>query len=1168
MIKMFMIMKLTTIFTLVICLNASANGYSQNVSLNEINSPLDKVFREIKKQSDYTFVYTKALLKKANTVTVNINNASVEQALEACFQNQPLTYTIFNKMIVIKEKEVEAPAKTETVFTPPPPITVSGKVTNDKGEALSGATVTEKGTNNSTVAKEDGSFSLTVASEKSILVISYIGFDKKEIVVGNNNAIAVQMVQQTASLTDVVVVGYGKSTRANLTSAQSTVSSKDIEKTVNTTVEQALQGRAAGVYVTQNSGQPGGGISVNIRGVSSLGRTQPLYVIDGVQVQVSEDVSFGSSSSSNPLSGLNPSDIEDIQILQGPSATAIYGSRGTNGVVLITTKRGKAGNFQVNYSYQYSLQTPPEHLPVMNLPQYAQMVKEYHSLAGGTTPPEFLDPSLLGEGTDWQNELFNNAAMNKHQINFSGGSNNTTYFMSGEYLNQEGIALGSGFKRYGFRLNLDNKPREWATIGANLSFNQTNENLTTTNYGDAQSPLIANALRLTPQIPVTNLDGSWGGSDPVNGAGQYAPTNPIALASLITNTNTKRNFLGGINLAITPAKGLTIRTSFNGSIGNGMATYYTPTYNIDQWHNNLIASLQTGSYQSWYWNWNQLIEYTKQIGKHNIYGMGSHESQESQYQALSAGRTGFLTNDIFDVNAGDSKSATNGGGTYPWGQESYLARVKYNYDNRYLLEGTYRRDGSPYFGPDKRWGSFPSVSAAWRISREKFFNIQTISELKLRYEFGFTGNQGTSNAAIYATMNNYPTDLGTGFLPSTFTNPLFQWEDTKTNNIGLNLGLWNNRFTVEADYYVKKTDNLILNAVLPWYMGTNGVGSMAPPLVNAGSLNTKGWNLTFITTNISKKDFRWESNLNISHFKTLVDQLYQNSPFISRTSWWMNNWTQRSYVGQQPWLFMGYIEEGLFQSVDEIAKSAIPVDGTGNRVLVDPQRGIWVGDVKYKDQLTIDSDNDGKPDKADGKIDQNDLTVIGNPWPKFTGGFANTFSYKGFDLSILITGAYGNDVYNYIAAEASNPNNINLSRNLLVKALDYAKITTDASGNTVLSNPQTSVPRISNNTVSSDNNFGKITDRFLEDGSYLRLKNISLTYNVPAKYLGYTKVIKGLKATIGVQNIYTFTSYKGYDPEVGAYVGQGAAGNNQAIGIDFGRYPITPMYTTTISVNF
>ncbi|HEU4901481.1 MAG TPA: SusC/RagA family TonB-linked outer membrane protein, partial [Flavisolibacter sp.] len=561
------------------------------------------------------------------------------------------------------------------------------------------------------------------------------------------------------------------------------------------------------------------------------------------------------------------------------------------------------------------------------------------------------------------------------------------------------------------------------------------------------------------------------------------------------------------------------------------------------------------SYQSWYWNWNQLAEYTRQLGKHNVTVMASHESQASQYQALSVGRTGFLTNDIFDVNAGDAKSATNGGGTYPWAQESFLGRLNYNYDNRYLLTATFRRDGSPYFGQDKRWGSFPSVSGAWRVSREKFFNVPGISELKLRYEYGFTGNQG-SGSGIYASMNNYATTWGTGFLPSTFTNPLLQWEETKTNNAGLNLGILNNRFTVEADYYVKNTKNLILNAVLPWYMGTNGVGSVGAPLVNAGALNTKGWNLTFITTNIDTKNFRWESNLNLSHFRTTVDQLYQNTPFISRTSWWMNNWTQRAYVGQQPWLFMGYIEEGIFQSKEEIEKSAIPVDQAGNRVPVNAATGIWVGDVKYKDI------------NGDGKINQNDLTIIGNPWPKLTGGFTNTFSYKGLELSVLLTGAYGNDVYNYIAAEASNPNNINLSRNLLVKAMEYAKITTDANGNPALANPNTRVPRISNNQVSSDNNFGRITDRFLEDGSYLRLKNISLSYNVPSNVLGYSKVIKGMKATVGVQNLVTWTKYTGYDPEIGAYVGTGSAGNNQAIGIDFGRYPITPMYNAAISVNF
>jgi TonB-linked SusC/RagA family outer membrane protein len=1033
---------------------------------------------------------------------------------------------------------------------------ITGTVTDDKQAPLVGATVSVKGTKVATTTDAIGKFTINVPPNGNTLVISYVGMQNREVAIGSSDVINAALTPTAGSMSDVVVVGYGRARKANLTVSQTGVAAKDIEKTVNTTVEQAIQGRAAGVYVTQNSGQPGGGMSVTIRGISTLNpNTQPLWVIDGVQI-TNPDVSYGNQSTSNPLAGLNPNDIEDIQILQGPSATAIYGSRASNGVIMVTTKRGKAGDFKINYAYQYNLQTPPKSLPVMNLRQYAQFVKEYHVIAGGTTPGEFLDPSLLGEGTDWQKELFNNAAMNKHQLSLSGGNNNTTYYMSGEYLKQDGVAMGSGFKRYSFRLNLDNKPREWATIGANLSFNQTNEKLTATNYSDAASPLIANALRLTPQIPVTNLDGSWGGSDPVNGANQFAPINPIALASLITNKNMKRQFLGGLNVGITPLKGLAIRTSLNGNVGNGLSYYYTPTYNIDQYHVNTVSALDQGTYSSWYWNWNQLVEYNKQIAKHNFTLMASHEAQAWSWNSLNAGRTGFLTNTVLNVNAGDQNGMTNGGYEGEGSMESYLGRINYNYDNRYLVMGTFRRDGSPNFGVDKRWGNFPSVSLAWRVSREKFFQIPAISEFKLRFETGLTGNQGPGSG-VYSSLNNGATPWGPGFIPAIYTNPKLQWEATKTNNFGMNLGLIKNRFNIEADYYVKNTDNLLMQASLSWLMGTNSSpGSTGAPYVNAGSLKTKGWNLTFNTVNIESKNFRWESNLNISHFNTVITKLNKDQAVIDRTSWWMNNWTQRAAVGYAPWVFRGYIAEGLFQSVDEIAKSAVPVDNNGNRLPTSATTGIWVGDVKYKDL------------NGDGKITVDDMTNIGNPWPKLTGGFTNSFSYKGFDLSILITGTYGNDVYNYIAASIYNPNNVNLSRNFLVDAGNYARLTTDANGNTVISNPDTKVPRIANGQLGMENNYSKNSTLFVEDGSYLRLKNVSLSYNVPAKFLGYAKVIKSLKATVGAQNLYTLTHYKGYDPEVGAYIGTGSSGGNQAIGIDNGRYPSCPMYTATISVNF
>lgn len=1025
---------------------------------------------------------------------------------------------------------------------------ITGIITDELGAPLANATVSAADESASTTTDNRGSFRISVGQGVNMLKVTYVGMLPMEISIAGRSEVNVSLKTAQGELGEVVVVGYGKARRANLTSAQTTVSAKEIDKTVNTTIEQALQGRAAGVYITQNSGQPGGGISVNIRGVSSInGNTEPLYVIDGVQVQGSQ-VSFGAQSSSNPLSGLNPSDVEDIQILQGPSATAIYGSRATNGVILITTKRGKSGEARLSYGFQYNIQTPPPRLEVMTLPEYARMVNEYKAIAGGTVRGELLDPSILGPGTDWQKELFKNAAMNKHQLSLSGGTNNTTYYLSGEYLKQEGIAEGSGFDRYGFRVNLETKPREWITLGTNLSFNQTNEVLTTSNEN-----VISRALQLSPEIPVKNLDGTWGGGDVTNPAHQFSPVNPIAIARISTNENVRRQFLGGINLGLNLMKGLTFRTSFNTNIGYGNSTLYTPTYAIG-WARNVTALLENGTSQNTYYNFNQLLEYNKEIGNHNFGIMVSHEAQESRWKNVSARRTGFLTNDILDLAAGDATTGSNNGGSGPWAMESYLGRINYNYDNRYIVTGTVRRDGSINFGPENRWGTFPSISAAWRISQEKFFDFPLISELKLRFETGLTGNQGSGNSAIYSPLSAGSTPWGTGFLPSVYPNPKLQWEETRTDNIGINLGLINNRITFEFDFYKKYTDNLIMPAGLPWYMGTNGSGSVGAPTVNAGSLNTDGWSLALNTVNVNSKNFRWETNLNLSHFKTEIESLNSDKAFFERSSWWLNNWTQRAATGLEPWLFRGYIEDGIFTSIDEINKSAVPVDNNGNRYPTSATGGIYIGDVKFRD---INGDN---------KIDVDDMTYIGNPWPKLFGGFTNTIAYKGFDLSVLITATYGNDIYNYMAAANSNPNNINLGRNLLKHAMDYARIVDDG-GQVYLENPETDVARIISG-ADVNGNYVRNTSKWVEDGSFVRLKNVSLSYNLPNSLLSKQKYVRGVKATIGAQNLATITGYSGHDPEVGSYVGRDASATNQAIGLDYGRYPLTPIYTFSLNINF
>lgn len=1023
---------------------------------------------------------------------------------------------------------------------------INGTITDTDGSLMPGVNVILKGTATGTSSNAQGKFSIE-ASEDDILVISFIGYTSQEINVGSQTNFTVKLAEDQTTLEEVVVVGYGEMRRADLTSAQTSVSSDQIQKTVNTTIEQAIQGRAAGVYVTQNTGAPGGGISVAIRGINSInGSNEPLYVIDGVQIQGQSN-----TSGSNPLAGLNPSDIDDIQILQGPNATAMYGSRATNGVVLITTKRGKAGDTQISYGFQYSIQTPPKHFDVMNLRQYAQMENEFHALAGGETPEAFLDPSLLGEGTDWQKELFKNTPMSKHQLSMSGGTEKTTYYLSGEYLKQEGVAIGSQFDRYSFRLNLDNKPREWVTFGANLSFNQTNDNLTS-----SQENVISNALRLTPQIPVRNLDGTWGGSDSDNGATQYAPVNPIAIASLTTNELVRRQFLGGFNVALKLYKGLTFTSLLTTNLSFSNSTYYVPKYKFGN-NENAVASLDSRSGTNTSWNWNQRLEYNKEFGKHKINVMALHEAQASEYRNLGGKRTGFLTNNILDLEAGDpSIGVTNSGGSGDWAMDSYLGRINYNFDDRYILSGSVRKDGSVNFGPENKWGVFPSLAAAWRISQEAFFNVPFINELKLRVETGLTGNQGGSGY-IYSRLEAGATPTGTGFLPNRYSNPGLKWEETKTNNIGINVGLLEDRIQFEFDYFEKKTDNLLMENPLPWYMGTNGQGAVGPPQVNIGALQNKGWGFTLTTVNINTGKFTWESNFNISSFNTKITKFNSDAAHLDRTSWWMNDWTQRSVVGESPWLFRGYIDDGLFQSVEEIENSALPVDNVGKELPVDPDN-VWVGDVKFRDV----SGPNGVPD---GIIDGNDQTFIGNPYPKVYGGLTNTFTFKGFTLSILLTGQYGNDIYNQTARVTANPNNIYISNNLLVSAMDYAKITTDDAGQPILSNPETRVPRISNGP---NDNFERHSSKWVEDGSFIRLKNVSMTYRLPSSLLSTQKVIRGAWVTVGAQNVATITGYSGFDPEIGAYVGRDANAGNQAIGVDYGRFPITPVYTFSLGVDF
>lgn len=1031
---------------------------------------------------------------------------------------------------------------------PPPGKKITGTVTaHESGQTVPGASVVFKGTNNGVATDQYGKFSITAAPGQ-VLVFSSIGYATREVKIGDAATLNVVLNETRSSLQDVVVIGYGTMKKTDQSSAQVSISSADINKTINTTLDQAIQGRAAGVYVTQNTGQPGGGISVNIRGVNTLNNTnEPLYVIDGVQIQPST-VSYGATSSVNPLAGINPSDIESMEILQGPSATAVYGSRATNGVVLVTTKRGQQG-LKVGYNYLYSAQEKPDPIKTMNLQQFAIMNNEIAAQLDRTPTAEFKNPSVLGNGTNWQESLFKMAPLQKHQITVSNGNKSTNYYMAGEYFTQQGVAVGSDFDRYSFRLNLDNRAFDWLKISTSLNFYQTKEKLASTS-----EDVIRNAINLAPNIPVKNADGTWGGAteNEYGGNAKYAPLNPLAIANLVSNKYKRTGGLGGLSAEVTLLPGLTFRTSFNGNFEYADGAKFTPTYQLG-YNSNESASLSISTSKNFYWNLNELLQYNKTFGKHSIGVMASHEAQAWNYESFNATRTGFASNDIPSLNLGNAQGQTTGSGKGSGALESYLGRINYVYNEKYILQLAGRADGSANFGANNRWGYFPSISAAWRVSSEPFMkNISFINDLKIRAEYGTTGSTGSGGQ--YSSLGPVTTPWGTGFKANVYGNADIQWESTTTQNIGFNISVLDNRIQLEGDYYIKKTDNLLMQAPLPAYMGTQAEGAITPPTVNIGALQNKGFGITLNTVNIkSNSGFVWRTNFNISAFKTKITKFYSDAAFLNRSAWYMNNFSERASVGDAPWLFYGYVAEGLFTSVDEINNSAVPAKSDGSRLDVSKDGGVWVGDIKYKDL------------NGDNIIDSRDQTYIGNPWPKLSFGFTNTFSYKGFDLSILLTGAQGNDIYNYLRYENVNPNNINLGRNLLVEAFDYARVIDDGT-KASLQNPGTTVPRITGSDVNGNGN--RFTNLFVEDGSYIRIKNVQLGYNLPASLLRQQPVIKAVRLSVGVQNLATFTKYKGYDPEVGAYLGKEVQLSSQFYGVDAGRYPLTRMYSASIGVDF
>lgn len=1045
-------------------------------------------------------------------------------------------------------------------------VPVSGTVSDQTGPVI-GASVIEKGTTNGTMTDNDGHFTLTV-SKGAVIEISSIGYKTQEITVGAQTNFTVTLSEDNEFLDEVVVVGYGSMKKSDLAGASVSMKESDLKGSIISSLDQSLQGRAAGVTAVTTSGAPGSSSSIRVRGQATINaNAEPLYVIDGVIVQgggntgadfgLGDALGNGKVSTISPLSTINPADIVSMEILKDASATAIFGAQGANGVVLITTKHGKSGEAKFSYDGMVAMSRQAVRLNMMNLREYAQYYNEM--IEEGDiyeTNPYYATPSLLGKGTNWQDEIFRTAWQHQHQLSAQGGSDKVQYYVSGSYMDQQGTIIGSNFNRFSVRTNLDAQLKKWLKLGVNATYAITNDNL---KLADSNQGLIYYSLTTIPDIPVYDVNGNY--SSTIREG--YTSPNPVALAMMDEILLKRKKLSGNIYAELTPIKHITWRTELGFDMGESDANRYKPMIDLGGW----VRSQNSISYQknsNYFWQLKNCLTYANQWGKHSVTAMVGQECWESRWNYLSGSNTDLPSDEVHNVAlATGTPSISSGFGSSA--MASFFTRETYNYGDRYLGTYTYRYDGSSNFGPKNRWAGFHSVALAWRFSNEKFFEPvkKVIDNGKLRLGWGQTGNSSIGSYAWGAAITRMPSALGMGFRPSNIPNTSIRWESQEQYNVGLDLGFFNGRLNLTVDAYYKKSDDMLMSMQLPSYMGTQGNGSskLQAPKGNYGSIENKGLEITLDAHPVQLKNFSWDSNFQISFNKNKLLSLSdtENATLVGYGQW--GDVVCVSEIGKPLYNFYGYKVEGVYKDLDDIQNSAKPAKYPSDGVF---SRGntVWVGDIKYKD---VDEN---------GVIDERDRTDIGSPLPKFTFGWTNTFRYKNLDLSIFLNGSYGNKVMNYNSLTLTHMNSTwtnqlqgVVSKRARLEPIDPTIVYADGSkwfdhiDNVRVKNPGTKIPHTS---INDPNDNDRISDRYVEDGSFLRIKNITLGYTFPKALLNKAK-IENLRVYVNIQNLYTFTKYTGYDPEVGAST-QDSTG--LTYGLDNGRYPSPAMYSFGLNITF
>lgn len=972
-------------------------------------------------------------------------------------------------------------------------LKVSGTVTDEKGETVIGATVKVKNgdAKSAAITDLDGRFTINAPADAT-LQVTYIGFAAQDVPVNGRSTIDIVLKEDNATLDELVVIGYGTMRKSDLTGSVASLGSDDINNNSVNNIGQAIQGKISGVQIV-DAGKPGDNVTVKIRGLGSINNCDPLVVIDGVPTDLG-------------LNAINMTDVDRLDVLKDASATAIYGSRGANGVVMITTKRGKEGKSTLSVSANVSIQNATNVPDLLNASQYAELSNDMMLNSGNTPNPEFADPVSLGAGTDWLDELLRTGIMQNYTVSYSGGNEKSHYYISGGFLDQSGIVRSVGYRRFTFQANTDAQVTKWLKFSNNLTFSADEKKQGSYSIGDAMKAL--------PVFPVKEADGSWSG--PEGNAMWYGSTrNPIGTTELNTSKTNGYNFLANITAEISFAKWLKFRSTFGYDAKFWFDDSFTPAY---PWKPTPVE--QSSRYKStnksftYLWDNYFLFDYTI-ADAHTISVMAGMSAQWNDYDYYNAQKNVFQFDNVHEFDNGQEMYSILGNMT-EWALLSYMARFNYSYKNRYLLTATVRRDGSSRFGPKNRWGTFPSVSVAWRMSEEKWFPKNTIvDDLKLRVGYGVTGSQASvSNYGYLAQYNTsvYPLGIAgnnqTALYSAALANPYIHWEEVAQTNIGVDLSLWRSRVVLSLDAYIKETRDMLVKASIPI---TSGFEDTSTTYTNAGRVSNKGFELSLHTVNI-EKPLRWETDLTATYNRNKIKDLNSDVPYYI-------NQINNSYVtmlanGYPINVFYGYVTDGIFQNQQEVNDHAI-------------QAGAEPGDIRFRDL------------NNDGVINDDDRTVLGNPNPTWMFSMNNRLTYKGFELSIYLQGVAGNKIF--------NANNIDLTG----MSAAYNQ-TTDVLNRWTGEGTSNSMPRA---VYGDPNGNNRVSDRFVEDGSYLRLKNITLAYNVPGKWLARIGV-QGLRLSLSCENVATITSYSGFDPEV------------DINGIDSSRYPISRTFSFGLNFNF